>query len=82
MGLKKLASKVAGYNERLESGKASEIKPGHVRKVLEKLRAKEADLKAEIETAKSEERKDRLQRKLAIAREHITRAEYLLTEMA
>ena len=36
MGLKKLAAKVVNYNERLESGKASKIKPGHVEKVLGK----------------------------------------------
>ena len=38
MGMKKLAAKVDDYNDRLESGKASKIKPGHVRKVLEKHR--------------------------------------------
>jgi hypothetical protein len=80
MGLKKLAAKVAQYNERLESGKASKIKPSHVRRVLEKLRAKESSLEAEIAAAGDEERA-RLERKLEIAREQISRAEWLLAEV-
>lgn len=80
MGLKKLASKVADYKDNLENGKARKIRPEHVRKVLEKLRAKEAELYAAIAGA-GEERKLRLQLKLGIAREHIARAEWLLGEI-
>lgn len=81
MGLKKLAAKVEDYNARLESGKASKIKPRHVEKVLEKLRLKAAELETEIATTPSADKKARLEGKLAIARTHITRAEWLLKEL-
>ncbi|MDC0343681.1 BREX-1 system adenine-specific DNA-methyltransferase PglX [bacterium] len=78
MGLKKLAEKVLEYNERFESGQASEIKPDHVEKVLRKLRAKSDELMTEIASARSSEKKARLERKLAIARTQIERGEWLL----
>ncbi|PWJ11760.1 hypothetical protein [Jannaschia seohaensis] len=82
MGLKKLAEKVEDYNARLESGMASKIQPNHVEKVLKKLRARAADLEAEIAATPSVEKQSRLQAKLAIARTHIARAEWLLKELA
>ncbi len=82
MGLKKLAAKVEDYKARLESGKASEIKSSHVEKVLHKLRVKAADLEAELATAPSTDKKSRLEGKLAIARTHIARAEWLLRELS
>lgn len=82
MGLKKLAEKVAAYNARLEEGKAHKIEPGHVRKVIDKLRAKEEDLLEEIGEASSEEKRARLERKLQVAREQIARAEYVLSEVS
>ena len=82
MGLKKLAAKVEYYNARLENGKASKIKPSHVEEVLRKLRVKATDLEAEIATAPSADKKVRLEGKLAIARTHIVRAEWLLKELA
>ena len=81
MGLKTLAEKVAEYNERLARGKASKIKPSHVKKVLEKLRKKRDELEAEIATARNADQKDRLNRKLGIASEQIERAEWLLGEI-
>ena len=81
MGLKKLAAKVADYNERLESGKASKIKPDHVEKVLEKLRRKSGELEAEIEAAHSAEKRARLERKLEVARAQEERAEWLLRQL-
>ncbi|WP_135505585.1 hypothetical protein [Roseovarius aestuariivivens] len=81
MGLKKLASKVEDYQGRLESGKASKIKPAHVEKVLAKLRAKAVELEAEIAAAPSPDKKARLEGKLGIARTHIARAEWLLNEL-
>ena len=81
MGLKKLAKKVADYNERLERGMASKIKPSHVEEVLNKLRKKAADLEAEIATEQDSGNKDRLEHKLRVAREHIGRAEWLLDEI-
>lgn len=82
MGLKKLAAKVFEYNERLESGNASEIEPGHVEKVLEKLRMKSEQLEVEIAVAKSSDKKKRLTRKLGIARTQMERAEWLLKEIS
>ena len=81
MGLKNLAAKVVEYNARLDSGKASKIKPGHVEKVLRKLRAKETELEAEIAKARSADKVARLEGKLGIARTHIERAEWLLKEL-
>ncbi|WP_227272517.1 hypothetical protein [Roseobacter weihaiensis] len=82
MGLKKLAANVNDYNERLESGKASKIKPRHVEKVLQKLRSKSTELEAEIAKATSPEKKARLEGKLGIAQTHIKRAEWLLKELS
>ncbi len=81
MGLKNLAAKVMDYNQRLESGKASKIKPRHVEKVLQKLRAKSAALETEIAATKSPDKKARLEGKLKVARTHIERAEWLLKEL-
>jgi len=81
MGLKKLAAKVAEYNARLEGGKASKIKPNHVKKVLEKLRAKQVDLESDLAEAKHHDKKVRLKRKLGIVQEHIARAEWLLQQI-
>ena len=81
MGLKKLAAKVAEYNERLEHGKAYEIKPSHVERVLEKLHRKLADLEEELVNTKKADKKARLTKKLNITREHIKRAEWLLQEI-
>jgi len=78
MGLEKLAEKVDRYNEHLEQGKVEEIKPDHVKKVLKKLCKKTSELESEIASAKKEDKKVRLSRKLAIAREHVERAEWLL----
>lgn len=82
MGLKKLAAKVADYRARLEDGKASEIKPDHVRKVLEKLRHKEADLEEKLEKADGDEDRERLTRKLEVAQQQIRHAEWLLDTLA
>ncbi|MDQ2094544.1 hypothetical protein [Rhodalgimonas zhirmunskyi] len=82
MGLKKLSHKLEDYNQRLERGEARKIEAGHVIAILEKLRNKHAELEAEIEKAKSVEKKDRLKRKLAVAEEQITRAEWLLEEIS
>ena len=82
MGLKKLAAKVAEYNDRLESGKANKIKPSHVERVLEKLRTKTAELEAEIASAQSAEKRERLEIKLKVARTQEERAKWLLGEIS
>jgi vacuolar-type H+-ATPase subunit H len=53
-----------------------------VDKVLKKLRTKEASLDAKISAARDQDEKARLQQKCAIAREHISRAEWLPSEIA
>jgi hypothetical protein len=82
MGLKKLAQKVADYQERLEAGKACAIEPRHVEKVLHKLRRKEAELLARIASETELDERVDLDRKLRVAREHMTRAEWLLAEVS
>lgn len=81
MGLKKLAAKVAEYHDRLKSGKVSKIKPSHVKKVLEKLRKKSAELEADLASAHSPEKRARLKRKLKVAHAHEERAKWLLKEL-
>jgi len=78
MGLKKLAAKVAAYKERVEAGTASKIEPKHVEKVLAKLRKNETKLVQKLETTLSAEDRERIERKLVVAREQIARAEWLL----
>lgn len=82
MGMKKLAAKVDEYNGRLESGKASKIKPAHVEKVLGKLRKKAQELEEELASSISAEKKARLKKKLDIANTHIERGEWLLEEIS
>jgi len=82
MGLKKLARKVAEYQERLATGHASKIEPEHVDKVLGKLRRKEAELSAKLASETDEAERDDLERKLSVARQHIERAEWLQREIA
>lgn len=81
MGLRKLVEKVADYNERLERGQASKIKPSDVQKVLTKLHKKKDELKAEIASSESADKSNRLQRKLGIVSEQIERAEWLIGEI-
>ena len=81
MGLKKLAAKVDDYNARLQDGKASKIKRGHVEKVLTKLRKKSEELDAELAKTKSEDKSERILRKRAVTQAHIERAEWLLAQI-
>lgn len=81
MGLKKLAAKLAEYNQRLESGKTSKIKPGHVEKILQTLRSKVAELEVDIAAEPSADRRAQLDKKLKVARAHVERAEWLLKEL-
>lgn len=82
MGLKKLAERLADYQERLEAGKARSIEPGHVEKVLDKLHRKEADLLSRLATETDPDERAGLEHKLRVAREHIVRAEWLLAELS
>jgi len=81
MGVEKYAEKLDDYFERLEDGKAKKIKPSHVLRVISKLKKKAEKLNEEIEVTEKESKKDRLKRKVLIAREHIKRAELLLDKI-
>lgn len=81
MGLEKLTEKLADYKERLERGKTQKIRSHHVRKVLAKLRKKSAELEAELASETRAGKKERLARKLGVARDQVARAEWLLSEI-
>lgn len=81
MGLKKLAAKVAEYNDRFKDGKASKINAEHVEKVLEKLRNKRRELEEELASARTQHKRARLERKLEVARAQEERAEWLIKEI-
>ncbi|HBG97473.1 MAG: hypothetical protein JKP98_14970 [Rhodobacteraceae bacterium] len=82
MGLKKLAAKLSGYQDRLDAGKAPKIEIRHVRKVLEKLLKKEQELVERLDAADDPKERASLERKLRVAREHIARAQWLLQELS
>lgn len=81
MGLKKLSAKLTDYKKRLDDGKAKPIKANHVEKVLRKLRHKEAELMERAADTKNPDKLERLTRKQAVAREQISRAEWLLDNL-
>ena len=78
MALKKSIGKLDAYYERLNNDKAEKIKIGHVEKVIGKLKSKEKSLIAELDDTSKDSKKKRLEGKLAIVREQIKRAKWLL----
>jgi uncharacterized protein YaiL (DUF2058 family) len=81
MGLRKLATKLADYYERLENGNASKINSADIEKVIKKLRVRATKLDAELSASIDSEKRSRLERKIAMARQHIKHAEWLLKEI-
>ena len=81
MGLTKTVEKLDKYHDRLEKGKAAKIKPSHLKKVAEKLKANEIALCAELEEATKADKKERLERKLAFVREQRARAKWLTEQL-
>ena len=79
--MSKTAEKLEMYRERLADGKAHEIKPKHVRKMIHKLKAKEADMEEELRTVSKPEKRERLNKKLATIRHRIEQAEWLLGQI-
>ena len=77
MALKKTIAKLNNYYDRLEKRKADRIKVAHVDKVIDKLNAKEIDLRKKIASAKKSGKKKRLNAKLKVVHGQITRAEWL-----
>lgn len=81
MALRKNIEKLDAYYVRLSEGKAEKIKPGHVEKVIAKLKAKQAALAEEVAASPKASKRARLERKLLIAGEQLKRAEWLLQEL-
>lgn len=81
MGLGKSIEKLDAYYVRLNEGKAKKIKPSHVEKVAKKLQAKEVALLAELEDAETDEKRERLARKLDLVREQQSRAKWLAEQL-
>jgi len=79
--LTKAVEKLDKYHDRLKTGKAAKIKPSHLKKVAEKLRASEIALRAELEEATKADKKERLERKLAFVREQQARARWLTEQL-
>ncbi len=81
MALSKTVEKLDKYYGRLKSGSAKKIKPAHVEKMIDKLKARERDLKDEISTTEKESKKERLERKLLKTQDLTTKAKWLLKEI-
>ncbi|MCK0142775.1 hypothetical protein [Aliiroseovarius sp. F20344] len=77
MGLESMTEKLDKYYDRLEKGKTRKIKPGHVSKVINKLNTKAGQLEVEISEAVKPDKKQRLERKLALVRKQQERANWL-----
>lgn len=81
MGLSKAVEKLDKYHDRLKHGKAAKIKPSHLAKVVRKLETKEAALRAELAEATKPDKKERLERKLALVRKQQARAAWLADQL-
>lgn len=77
MGLESAIEKLDKYFKRLDQGKAQEIKPSHVEKVISKLEVKARLLRTELAETDKESKKRRLERKLELVREQQDRARWL-----
>ena len=77
MKLKESINKLDKYFLRLKGGKAEEIKPKHVEKVIKKLTVKKQQLNDELVDATKNSKQKRLKRKLLTVEEQLERAEWL-----
>ncbi len=77
MPFRKIIAKLDDYYDRLGKGKAGKIKPDHVKKVIAKLTARKNEIAGELALTDDEDKRERLERKLVIAEEHLKRAEWL-----
>ncbi len=78
MKLTKSIKKLDKYSHRLKSGKAQEIKPKHVEKVIKKLTAKKQLLNEEFAEATKSSKQERLKGKLLMIEEQLGRADWLM----
>ena len=81
MGLSKSVEKLSKYFERLEVGQATQIKPSHVQKVIDKLEAHDRSLQEEMQTTQKQTKKERLLRKRTTTLEQLEKARWLLKEI-
>ncbi|MFK7963439.1 MAG: hypothetical protein AB8C46_05670 [Burkholderiaceae bacterium] len=81
MAFRKIIEKLDDYYARLDAGKAKQIKPKHVFKVIAKLSAKITKTKHALAETEKGAKKERLERKLLIAQEHLKRAEWLVEKI-
>lgn len=81
MALKKITEKLHEHNKRLKQKEAKPIKLKHVEKVIDKLRSKHADLKAELRKATKPSKRDRIRAKLKVVEELQSRADWLLKQV-
>ncbi len=79
--MNKTEEKLEKYRERLKDGKAHKIKPKHVQKMIDKLKAKEADITDDLTTVSKPEKRERLTKKLATIKHRIEQAEWLLGQI-
>lgn len=82
MGLESAIEKLDKYFARLEKGKARQIKPSHVEKVIGKLDLKAESLREELDETAKASKKQRLQQKLALIDEQKARARWLLDRIS
>jgi len=78
MKLTESINKLDKYFLRLKSGKAEEIKPKHVEKIIKKLTTKKQLLNLELGEATKKSKQERINRKLLTVEEQLERAEWLM----
>ena len=78
MAFRKTIEKLDDYYARLEAGKAKKIKPKHVYEIIAKLSAKKTKIAHELAETDKASKRERLERKLLVAEEHLRRAEWLV----
>jgi hypothetical protein len=79
--LKDAIERLQKYARKLEDGKADEIKPSHVQKVIDKLTAKHSELAEELADATKPSKRERLEHKMQTTRHQLERARALLAEI-
>lgn len=81
MALKKTIEKLNDYQTRLKDKKAYLIKPSHVIRIIEKLKAKDRALVEDIAATHKPDKKVRLEEKRKVVHAQLERAEWLLQEI-
>ncbi|SDL11560.1 hypothetical protein SAMN04488026_106815 [Aliiruegeria lutimaris] len=81
MDFKKFTARMHDYHERLEKHKAHPIESCHVREILARLEAKEAQLQAKLDAAHKQDKRERISGKLKTVGTQISRARHLLREV-